>query len=135
MGGFVAVVCSYRTHPEGTAVDMANDVASLLNFWSSCASSFRSNANSTVLLSHSSGAHICSLALMRNSHLATKLCGAAFLNGVFDVKTHYEYEKSRGVHEISMLAEACERARDVDFKDVRVTELVPSSLQVRLPPM
>ena len=42
---------------------------------------------------------------MSDSAAAARI-GAAFLNGVFDVKTHYEFEKARGVHEISMLAEA-----------------------------
>ena len=133
--GFVVMVGSYRTYPEGNSIDMAGDVVSMLKFWAEHAGSFQSSITKTVLLSHSSGAHICSLALMSNSAAAARIGGAAFLNGVFDVKAHYEFEKARGVHEISMLAEACDRKNDINFRHVSVTNLVPFRNDSRLPPI
>lgn len=60
------------------------------------------------LSGHSSGAHVCSLLLLRqalglpgHATLPRPIAGFIGLSGVYDVAAHHEYEARRGVHEIS----------------------------------
>ncbi len=60
------------------------------------------------LSGHSSGAHICSLLLLRQAlgvpghdTLPRPVAGMVALAGVFDIDSHHAYEARRGVHEIS----------------------------------
>mmetsp|Transcript_20135 Transcript_20135/g.19437 ORF Transcript_20135/g.19437 Transcript_20135/m.19437 type:complete len:394 (+) Transcript_20135:112-1293(+) len=56
---------------------------------------------------HSSGANICALALIKCMEREEKLVDCFIsLNGVYDIRKHYSFEKSRGVHQISPMKPA-----------------------------
>ena len=63
---------------------------------------FGGDRNDITFVSNSSGAHISALSLLRPS--SEKLIKRWMaLCGVFDIDEYYEWERRRGVHEISAL--------------------------------
>jgi acetyl esterase/lipase len=71
-------------------------------------SPYSGNDTPIFLSGHSSGAHVCSLLLLRQAlgvpgydTLPRGIAGFIGLSGVYDVAAHHEYEARRGVHEIS----------------------------------
>ena len=75
------------------------------------------NTNFDLVLSgHSSGANICTLAVLKSLeghfHLADALIN---LSGVFHLYKHYLWEKARGVHLISPMRGAANRAGGFDI--------------------
>ena len=62
------------------------------------------------LCGHSSGAHLVCLLLLRRAlrgdPAPPRVEGAVLLNGVYCIASHFEYERARGVHELSPMARA-----------------------------
>jgi acetyl esterase/lipase len=77
-----------------------------------------------VLSAHSSGANISALALIKGIHERVKLVDYFVgLAGVFDIERHYQFEATRGLHEVSpMGAAAISRER---FAESSPTLIVP----------
>jgi acetyl esterase/lipase len=64
---------------------------------------------------HSSGANVCALALIKCMEREEKLIDCFLsLNGVYDIRKHYSFEKSRGVHEISPMEPAANNRENWD---------------------
>lgn len=64
-----------------------------------------------LLAGHSSGAHICMMALLNH---AAAVDGVIGLSGPYNIRDHFEFEKSRGLHEFSPMGMA---AGGVEYAD------------------
>ncbi|OSX76196.1 hypothetical protein BU14_0203s0007 [Porphyra umbilicalis] len=113
-------IATTRVWPAGGMEAQAADVAALLRH---VAAVRLVRGGRTVLWGHSSGAHVCVLALLRAAGLADASARgadgaaaagggvplpAAFIGaaGVYDVGDHYAYEAWRGVSEVSTMKPA-----------------------------
>jgi len=95
---YPTAVVGYRTYPDADMPGQMQDVQACLKKLHRLFPS-----SPLVLVGHSSGAHIGMLAVLRNESPIAAFCGIA---GVYDLPSHYLYEKSRGVERISPLAPA-----------------------------
>ena len=85
------------------------------------------NPNRIHLVGHSSGAHICALALTEGctSHHHDVVNGYVGLSGVFSIPDHFEWEKQRGVEELSPMAPANRRQSQNQFRNEISPSLTP----------
>lgn len=106
--GFVFVVPGYSYYPDGNVQTQIEDLQQTL-FWvqNHGSSHYGGDSQQIYLLGQSSGAHICSLALLKDSLVSSQLAGAVLLSGVYDPMTHWNWEDRRGVAEISPMTPAC----------------------------
>lgn len=140
--GAVCVNVDYRLYPRADALDMATDVAHAIRWASSHAGAYGGDPTRLMLMGHSSGAHVATLALLLHAEAAAAVAGALMLCGVFDVPAHFEFEARRsivggavrGVHWLSPLAPACGgvgRLEDVSPRHLiaaRAAPVPPSAL-------
>ena len=113
IGACAVVLIEYPVYPDATILNQRDSVREALRFIRQHQRDlFNSQGNTSLVISgHSSGANICALALLE--HAAE---GSSFplvdlfigLSGVYCVKTHYLFEKSRGVHLISPMGAAAD---------------------------
>jgi len=126
----VAIV-GYRTYPNANCAQQAQDVAAAVRRLAA-SSSLDDDDDTNIdgdpqtlrvtLVGHSSGAHICALALLRgllSSSSSSSSCQhetALFvdqfvrLSGVYEIPAHYQFEKTRGVERISPMSQAAATA-------------------------
>lgn len=86
------------------------------------------NPNRIHLVGHSSGAHICALALIEGcctSRHHDVVNGYVGLSGVFSIPDHFEWEKQRGVEELSPMAPANRRRSQSEFPNEISPSLTP----------
>lgn len=58
-------------------------------------------------MGHSSGAHCVMMAMLNRAKQDKKMPNQVIcISGVYDISQHYQFEKARGVHEISMMKRA-----------------------------
>ncbi|KAG8467170.1 hypothetical protein KFE25_000486 [Diacronema lutheri] len=103
--GFTCLVLGYRRYPRASMEEQVNDVARALE-WAADSAEFGERARH--VLGHSSGAHVASMAVMRRARarlapLCSSLTGVA---GVYDIARHLDFERGRGVHEVSPMKPA-----------------------------
>ena len=109
--GYTVCIADYRkwTTRGGDSLSQASDVAAILRWWQQPAPPCEHVTPSAVqrrrvfLAGHSSGAHVCALAFCLDRTLSNACEGFIGLAGVYAVADHHEFEKSRGVHIVSML--------------------------------
>lgn len=113
--GVLCAVATYSLHPLAKAPAMAAEVAAALAWLQAHAASLGADPLRVSLLGHSAGAHLAALALLQRAGAregapiataAPPLQLFVALSGVFSVRAHYAYERSRGVHRLSTMAEA-----------------------------
>lgn len=136
--GWAVAIPSYRTYPDGTALDQVQDAEQALQcLQETYPHYFSSNPKSHVTLAgHSSGAHIGLLLLAHrarrqlsleqdeketlslssssssdNSKSAAKIDAFVGLSGPYDISHHFDYEAARGVEELSPMKAACGMTR------------------------
>ena len=116
----VAVVHGYRTYPDAGAEGQVDDLRRTLQWVRENAHRYGGDVRRIFLAGHSSGAHIASYLLTHSSavsqpafhafHSAAPdyppIAGFVGLSGVYDIASHYQYEKRRGVHEVSPMKPA-----------------------------
>mmetsp|Transcript_58221 Transcript_58221/g.142353 ORF Transcript_58221/g.142353 Transcript_58221/m.142353 type:complete len:517 (-) Transcript_58221:62-1612(-) len=121
----VAIV-GYRTYPDANLLQQADDVVDAIAALQREQEQQENDAASKysyTLIGHSSGSHICSLAMARgmlSSVGDSSTCVVdrfISLAGVFDIREHYRFETVRGLARISPMAPA---AAAVDCYDGRV---------------
>ncbi|GBG32708.1 Kynurenine formamidase [Hondaea fermentalgiana] len=101
--GFLVLVLNYRLYPWAKSDEQAQDVNLALRW----ARERYPGASSTRVMGHSSGAHISMLAAIQAAQQGEQLCdGLLLLSGPFDIETHYDFERGRGVHELSFMKPA-----------------------------
>jgi acetyl esterase/lipase len=86
--------------------------------------------NDVTLIGHSSGAHISMLGLL--SGLLTHVDRFVGLSGVYDIPSHYNFERGRGVERISPLAPACGGSLDTWRKNSPTRLVVGESRKEQL---
>jgi pimeloyl-ACP methyl ester carboxylesterase len=131
---YSVAIIGYRTYPDASAMEQARDVADAIQAIRQQHASQNKNKqkkeiieddskksdHTYTLIAHSSGAHICALAMThgilstRKSTMASISTTAATsidrfisLAGVFDIREHYKFEKLRGLARFSPMAPAC----------------------------
>jgi acetyl esterase/lipase len=122
--GWAVAIPSYRTYPDGQALDQVEDVESALTL---IAQEYPELvAHHVSLMGHSSGAHIGLLLLVeRARQQALRKKGSSpsnrqstpyiqdfvGLSGPYDISHHFDYEAARGVEELSPMKAACGMTR------------------------
>jgi acetyl esterase/lipase len=99
--GMTVAILGYRTYPT---TDVTGQVEDLEQALESLRQEFP-HLNDVTLIGHSSGAHISMLGFL--SGLLTHADRFVGLSGVYDIPSHYNFERGRGVERISPLAPAC----------------------------
>ena len=99
-------VAGYRTYPDGTVQDQVDDVVTALQKLQD-EGVVDSATTKITLMGHSSGAHLCALALLCYPDLRASVDCFVGLAGVYDIPSHYQYERLRGVERFSPMAAAC----------------------------
>ena len=85
--GCLAYVASYTLYPQAGAERQAEEVGAALDFVRASAAGYGGDAEGRLtLIGHSSGAHICALALLRRPAAAFRPARFVGLAGVFDVR-------------------------------------------------
>lgn len=103
--GFTCLVLGYRRYPRASIAEQVDDVDLALRW---AAESAELAGRALHVLGHSSGAHVtCMAALRRAQARAPPLCASLVgVAGVYDIARHLEYERGRGVHEVSPMKPA-----------------------------
>mmetsp|Transcript_12538 Transcript_12538/g.17424 ORF Transcript_12538/g.17424 Transcript_12538/m.17424 type:complete len:312 (+) Transcript_12538:43-978(+) len=110
MEGFHCILIGYRTYPCADILGQLDDVQEALSYirrrigFGELSSIGK---NSQIYLSgHSSGAHVVSQCVLERSKSLDFIQGVIGLGGAYDLKSQYECEKSKDVHELSPLKAA-----------------------------
>ncbi|KUF89038.1 hypothetical protein AM588_10002126 [Phytophthora nicotianae] len=132
--GFLVAVINYRTFPNGSVLDMIEDVENAVFWVAENCSLLGGDRNKLFLSGHSSGGHVGALALvnsairlagndpkaMKEKEIAIYVHGFIGLSAPYDISDHYIFESERalsieltegvaivaGVHEISSMKPA-----------------------------
>lgn len=97
----VALV-GYRTFPSADLNGQLDDIAQALE----CISQLTRHENMTVV-GHSSGSHLLTMAFMEGRLALPNLDQYVGMAGVYDIPSHYRFERGRGIQRISPMAAAC----------------------------
>jgi acetyl esterase/lipase len=100
--GVSVAILGYRTYPTTNVTGQVDDLGQALE---SIRREFP-HLNDVTLIGHSSGSHISMLALL-SGLLTPHVDRFVGLSGVYDIPSHYNFERSRGVERISPLSTAC----------------------------
>lgn len=119
--GIVAALLQYTLYPEVLATVQVEEVSQALTWVLDNVSKYGGDPKRVHVVGHSSGAHLCgmlhwerarrNLSFKEGSHsevLEDKRGPRAYLglSGVYNINTHYEYERGRGVAAISCMKPA-----------------------------
>mmetsp|Transcript_10107 Transcript_10107/g.30884 ORF Transcript_10107/g.30884 Transcript_10107/m.30884 type:complete len:449 (+) Transcript_10107:92-1438(+) len=113
--GCVCVVMTYRVYPQGKVGDMIDDVHLAVDWCLEHGAEFGGDLSRFTIFAHSAGAQLAFLDIMQRCresmptpHLFVGSCG------VYNIKSHYEYEAWRGVSELSTMKPAMGGAEHFD---------------------
>ncbi|KAL7689402.1 putative alpha/beta hydrolase-3, glycosyltransferase, GlcNAc, nucleotide-diphospho-sugar transferase [Plasmopara halstedii] len=124
--GVLVAVIDYRTFPNGSIVDMIEDVENAIFWVAEYCRSLGGDSTRLFLMGHSSGGHVGALALVNSAvrlttndsmpsnerEIAKCVRGFIGLSTPYDISDHYVFESKRimgpfnGVHEISSMKPA-----------------------------
>ena len=129
--GAIVGIVGYRLYPEAMVDEQVTDVRLAMREFCIASRALGADENRYALVGHSSGAHLSCLALLRGGPQdaadeggppAAGPSSFVGISGVYDIATHYEYEKSRGVDLLSPMHDAFGGAGG--FRDASPTQLV-----------
>jgi len=110
MEGFHCILIGYRTYPCADILGQLDDVQEALSYirrrigFGELSSIGK---NSQIYLSgHSSGAHVVAQCVLQRAKTLDFIKGVIGFGGAYDLKSQYECEKSKDVHELSPLKAA-----------------------------
>ncbi|KAJ1624534.1 Alpha/Beta hydrolase protein [Pavlovales sp. CCMP2436] len=103
--GFTCILVGYRRYPRASIDEQVDDVGLALR-WAAESAEF--GGRPRHLWGHSSGAHVCAMSVLRRAQtrqapLCDSFTGVA---GVYNIASHFEFERGRGVHEVSPMKPA-----------------------------
>ena len=110
-------ILGYRTYPDATVQGQIDDIVQAVNYVSA------NHHGPTVVMGHSSGAHITLLAALQGCFSSVQ--GLICMSGVYDIEQHYDHESARGVDQISPMAPVCGGTLD-NWRLNSPTRLVPT---------
>jgi acetyl esterase/lipase len=107
-GASKGILIQYPVYPLATIFDQAECIIDAIEFVKSNARTLgMSKQTKFVLVGHSSGAHLSVLATIAASRKGRRLVDVVLgLSGVYDIGSHFDFEKNRGVHVISPMRSA-----------------------------
>jgi len=96
-------IIGYRTFPTANVEGQIDDVVTALELIG------KGPTRNVTVISHSSGSHLLALAFLENRLESMRDIIDQFvaLAGVYDIPSHYQFERSRGVERVSPMAAAC----------------------------
>ncbi|CAE8733059.1 unnamed protein product, partial [Polarella glacialis] len=100
--GFAVAVVGYGQYPRSNIPDMVADLSLALSWLGAQSSALGISGGRPVLLGHSSGGHLCALAALLGKE-GHSLAGVATMGSPMDIADHYDWEKQRGVEDMSAL--------------------------------
>uniref|UniRef100_H3H1B0 BD-FAE-like domain-containing protein n=1 Tax=Phytophthora ramorum TaxID=164328 RepID=H3H1B0_PHYRM len=109
--GFLVAVVNYRTFPNGSVVDMIEDIENAVFWVADNCRALGGDSSSLFLSGHSSGAHVGALALVNSAlrlaandpqaakrkEIVNYVRGFIGLSGPYDISDHYVFESERVV--------------------------------------
>ncbi|KAL0480887.1 prenylcysteine alpha-carboxyl methylesterase [Acrasis kona] len=114
--GIICVIVNYTLYPNGLFERMNNDINMAVDWTIKNISRFNGDCNRVTLLGHSAGAHLLSLSLVNKALSEAKgdkgdwslsdIHAFIAMSGVYDLVTHYEYEKVKSIHIVSPMWKA-----------------------------
>jgi acetyl esterase/lipase len=108
--GALVVSVGYRVWPAGNCQTQCDDVLLAIRWTLERINSFGGDCARIYLMGHSSGAHVCALTLLNQARSASSdlpLAGMLLFSAPFSPVDHFDFERARGVHEISPMGAAC----------------------------
>jgi acetyl esterase/lipase len=93
-------IVGYRTYPDANIEGQVDDIVDAVQY---LRQRYPSN-RPIVLMAHSSGAHVALTAAVNGR--MNQIDAIIGMSGVYDLEAHYEYERSRGLDQISPMAAA-----------------------------
>ncbi|KAI8897989.1 Alpha/Beta hydrolase protein [Globomyces pollinis-pini] len=128
--GFVVVIPDYSHWPNATPELMVDDVQAAMAWTLKNIKKYGGDSRNVTVLAHASGAHLCTTAILKNAKLCAdyhskemengtdsddiarnpnaprlhRILGLILISGVYDINTHYEFEKLRGTEELSCMS-------------------------------
>ena len=126
--GIVCVVMGYPTWPEADANAQSISVRKAIDWTERHATKFgAARVPHISVIGHSSGAHISALSLLDTS-CTPRVEAFIGMSGVYDIESHYQFERTRGVEEISPLAPANFRRDDYVSATASEERLFPTEM-------
>lgn len=130
--GAAAAVVGYGQYPRSSVPDMVQDIQTAVAWLRGNAKELNIDPSRVVLLGHSSGGHLATLAAMDMKDLA----GVAVLSSPMDIADHFLWEQGRGVADVSALYPA--HGGEAGFAELSPTLLLQQAAgegtRVDLPP-
>jgi acetyl esterase/lipase len=107
--GCLVAVVGYRVWPQASCAAQCDDVQRALRYLCARAGAVGGDAERVYVAAHSSGAHVCLLTLLHREHDGSMppLAGIVALSAPFSPLDHFDFERARGVHEMSPMGAAC----------------------------
>ncbi|XP_046872724.1 probable isoprenylcysteine alpha-carbonyl methylesterase ICMEL2 [Hypomesus transpacificus] len=115
------VICpDYCTFPKGNVLCMIQDIADCLLWTRENGHKFKFDKDKVILIGHSAGAHLSTLATLfliegreelfieagKQLEVITAIRGVIGLSGVYNIMDHYEHEQTRAVEFVSTMHKA-----------------------------
>jgi acetyl esterase/lipase len=102
------ILVEYPVYPIATIFDQAHSILDAVQYIQHNRSALKLSQETKIILAgHSSGAHISVLASIASCREGAKLVDIVLgLSGVYDIGSHFDFEKNRGVHIISPMRSA-----------------------------
>ncbi|GMH33903.1 hypothetical protein BSKO_01737 [Bryopsis sp. KO-2023] len=123
-GGVVTCVMTHTLYPNAVVPEMVLELSSALDWVFNNISKHGGSPDKVSLVGHSSGAHLCMMALLRRAKILSEGKAGTELTrpnghsgipkrfvgicGAYSIAEHFEYEKGRGVHGLSCMERAME---------------------------
>ena len=123
------LIVGYSVFPDS---DLNNQVDSIFSSLEYIYHHFELN-KPVILIGHSSGANICSLCLLKHHEKLHFISILICLSGVYDISAHYNWEQSRGVHEISPMRGASGPLMDKYSPTLIISNLIEKKISLHFP--
>ncbi|KAJ3257165.1 hypothetical protein HK103_004863 [Boothiomyces macroporosus] len=143
--GFVTVIPNYTLWPKATISEMVADIDAAIKWTLRNIRKYGGDASNITLVGHAAGAHLCMTSVLNYAKRACeshsdhssaiekyaqshvhKLMGVVLLNGIYDIPQHLNFEKIRGIEELSCMSRLFENKLE-SFKYWSPTEILKRS--------
>lgn len=108
LGAQYTAIIGYPVYPEATILQQRDCILAALSLLQIRKEEIFNRDANFILIGHSSGANISALAILDSLETSGQACADAFIGvgGVYNIEHHYDFERRRGVHQMSPMAAA-----------------------------